>query len=145
MAEILVLWLVVGSGLLALSLGGRRRLAREQGIGELVLTPPLGGDPDFLATTNLCVALNRLIEQRSQSLQRNRLWLDWLAFIRPGNCRNPGRQAAGLSVHLAPAETSAQKAAERLIVAYWPGVRVEAGRAGGSSDLEASGPVWSGA
>ena len=128
MAEFLIVWLVVGPGLLALGWWGRRYLARKQGLSELELTPPLGGDPGASATTNLCLALTRLIEQRPLPTRLFGFYPTWQLLIRAD------KQRGCRFIWRLPAKSA--PAAERLIAAYWPGVQIKAGRAGELPDLK---------
>ena len=126
--ELFGLVIVLGLGLLAISGSVRAWLASRQKLVELALIPPLGNDRSPVAMTNFCLALARLIEQRPLSARLCGFYPTWQMLIladKRRGCRFVWRLP-----------TSARQAAERLVVAYWPGVRIEVGRVGGLAGLK---------
>ena len=117
-------WAVIWVGLVWLGLfwQARQWLASRQRLVELRLTPPLGADRTLVATADLYIALGRLIVRRTLLARLAGFYPTWQLMIRADKDR--GSQFVW---HL---PLQSQVAAEKLILGYWPGVKVKSGRVG---------------
>lgn len=121
MSEWLVVVAVLGPGFLAFArVWGQYYLSQKERLVELELIPPLVGDQTAGSTTDLFIALSRLIEQRSVMARLCGFHPTWGLSIRAskdGGCQFIWRLPKGQ-----------QQSAERLLVGYWPEIKIKAGR-----------------
>ena len=121
--EFFGLVIVLGLGFLVFLAWIRAWLASRQELVELVLIPPLGHDRSPVAMTNFCLALARLIEQRSLPDRFCGFYPTWQLLILAD------KQRGCQFIWQLPDRF--RPAADRLLAAYWPGVKIEARRADG--------------
>ena len=116
-------WAVIWVGLVWLGLFWRVRqwLASRQRLVELHLIPPLGGDRSLAATADLFIAVSKLMAQRGLLAKLFGFHPAWQLLIKAE--ADKGCQF----IWRLPRQQ--RLAAERLLVGYWPHIRIQSQKA----------------